>query len=64
MVNVIDIFYETDIRRRCNASFITLVPKRENPSTLNDYRPISLVGCVNKVIDKVLANRLKGFCQM
>jgi len=42
-----------------NASFITLVPKRNNPTNLNDFRPISLVGCVYKVIFKVLANRIK-----
>jgi len=29
-------------------------------STLNDYRLISLVGCMYKVIAKILANKLKG----
>jgi len=44
--------------RGCNASFITLVPKKANPSELNEYRPISLVGCIYKILSKVLANRL------
>jgi len=35
------------------------VPKKENPSNLNDYRPISLVGYLYKVLSKLLANRLK-----
>ena len=53
-------FYESGyIPRDCNASFITLIPKCENPSELGDYRPISLVGCVYKLILKILANRLK-----
>jgi len=43
----------------CNASCITLVPKRDNSFTLNEFRLISLVGCVYKLIFKMLANRLK-----
>jgi len=42
-----------------NASFITLVPKVANPQQLNDLRPISLVGCVYKIISKILNSRLK-----
>ncbi|KAJ9564278.1 hypothetical protein OSB04_000244 [Centaurea solstitialis] len=42
-----------------NASFITLIPKLKDPLSLVDYRPINLIGCVNKVISKVLAERLK-----
>ena len=47
------------IPRGCNASFITLVPKRESPFNLNDYRPISLTRCLYKILSKILANRLK-----
>jgi len=43
----------------CNASFITLVPKKDIPSNLNEFRPISLVGSVYKIISKILANRIK-----
>ena len=42
-----------------NASFITLVPKVANPQHLNEFRPISLVGCVYKIISKILSSRLK-----
>jgi len=47
------------ISRGCNASFISLVSKKDNPSILNDFRPISLVGCTYKVVSKILANRLR-----
>ncbi|MCI00018.1 LINE-1 reverse transcriptase like, partial [Trifolium medium] len=41
--------------------FITLIPKKDNPANLNDFRPISLVGSIYKVLSKVLANRMKKF---
>jgi len=31
-----------------NATFITLIPKVVSPQRLNDFRPISLVGCMYK----------------
>jgi len=36
-----------------------LTQKKENPIGLDDYRPISLVGCEYNIISKVLANKLK-----
>jgi len=36
-----------------------LVPKKDNLSNLNEFRPISLVGYVYKILSKILANRLK-----
>lgn len=43
----------------CNSSFITLIPKIYDPLSLVDYRPFSLIGCLYKVVAKLLANRLK-----
>ena len=42
-----------------NASFIALIPKKNDASNIRDFRPISLVGSVYKILSKVLANRLK-----
>ncbi|GJR66188.1 putative RNA-directed DNA polymerase [Tanacetum coccineum] len=33
----------------CNASFIVMVPKKDDPLEIGDYRPISLIGCAYKV---------------
>ena len=56
----LDEFYVNEIfPRRSNASFIALIPKVSDPLRLSDYRPISLIGCMYKIVAKILANRLK-----
>nr|GEU38861.1 putative ribonuclease H protein At1g65750 family [Tanacetum cinerariifolium] len=42
----------------CNSSFIALIPKVSDAKFVSDFRPISLIGCVYKVVTKVIANRL------
>jgi hypothetical protein len=42
-----------------NGMFTVLVPKVQNPVSLNQFRPISLCNVVYKIISKALANRLK-----
>lgn len=43
-----------------NTIFISLIPKVDSPQKLNDFRPISLVGSLYKILAKLLANRLRG----
>ena len=47
------------LSRGINTTFIVLTPKVDSPQHLNEYRPISLVGCMYKILAKVLANRLR-----
>jgi len=42
-----------------NNTFIALIPKVDNPQKLNDFHPISLVGCMYKILGKLLSNRLR-----
>lgn len=42
-------------------TFITLVPKVENPSLVKDLRPISLCDVIYKLVFKVIVNRFRGW---
>lgn len=44
---------------KVNQTNICLLPKIENPSTIKDYRPISLANVAYKIISKILAERMK-----
>ncbi|GJY69733.1 retrovirus-related pol polyprotein from transposon TNT 1-94 [Tanacetum coccineum] len=41
-----------------NSSFIALIPKSQGANMVKDFRPISLIGSIYKIIAKLLANRL------
>lgn len=42
-----------------NYTFIGLISKRENLQRLGGFQPISVVGCLYKVLANVLVNRLR-----
>ncbi|KAJ0910951.1 putative RNA-directed DNA polymerase [Helianthus annuus] len=59
-LKLFDNFYDTGmVSRGCSTSFIALLPKTSSPVRLKDYRPITLVGVISKIISKVLASRVK-----
>jgi hypothetical protein len=43
-----------------NGSYITLIPKKNNPETVNDFRPISLTNTCLKFLTKLVANRMQN----
>jgi hypothetical protein len=43
-----------------NSTFIVLILKRHGAKEIKDFRPISLVSGIYKIISKVLANRMRG----
>nr|CAN79448.1 hypothetical protein VITISV_004425 [Vitis vinifera] len=47
-------------QRSLNSTFLLLIPKKEGAEDVRDFRPISQVGSVYKLLAKVLANRLKS----
>lgn len=48
---------------RFSSFFVALIPKVADPHCLSEIRPISLLGCMYKIISKLLAYRLKRVLQ-
>lgn len=47
------------MKKSFNATFVALIPKKAGSIELGDFRPISLITGVYKIIAKVLVERLK-----
>nr|GEU93940.1 RNA-directed DNA polymerase, eukaryota [Tanacetum cinerariifolium] len=55
----VEYFFEIGLfSKGFNSSFVALIPKVADAKFVNDFRPISLIGSVYKVVTKILANRL------
>ncbi|GKV16405.1 hypothetical protein SLEP1_g27052 [Rubroshorea leprosula] len=60
VVEFVQEFHEHgQIAKGSNASFLVLIPKVENPQNIEEYRPISLIGVMYKILANLLANRLR-----
>ncbi|XP_028114676.1 uncharacterized protein LOC114312615 [Camellia sinensis] len=61
VINFISEFHKNSkLVKGINSSFITLVPKKENLVSVANYRLITLVGSLYKILSKVLSSRLKA----
>nr|GEX03201.1 putative RNA-directed DNA polymerase, eukaryota, reverse transcriptase zinc-binding domain protein [Tanacetum cinerariifolium] len=59
LCEAVEYFFETGLfAEGYNSSFIALIPKVADAKLVNDFRPISLIGCIHKVVTKILANWL------
>jgi hypothetical protein len=59
-MKMFDAFWHFDMRNlhKVNEALLTLLPKLSEVVGMRDYRPISLIHIIGKIISKVLANRL------
>jgi len=54
-------FFENEkLHQSFNTTWMVLIPKKKGVLEVSEYRPISLVGCIYKVIAKILCRRIKG----
>jgi Reverse transcriptase (RNA-dependent DNA polymerase) len=57
--NLFQAFYHNNIDLApINKANIVMIPKKEGPQRIGDYRPISVINLFPKLLSKVLANRL------
>jgi len=56
---VLEFFRRGHLPKGINTSYTALIPKVAGSFSLNDYRPISLLNGLYKIIAKILATRLK-----
>jgi len=54
----LDFHAHSYFEKSLNASFIALIPKKAGAINISNFRPISLISGVYKIIAKVLANRM------
>jgi hypothetical protein len=60
IIQMVDDFYWINLLPAgINSTFVTLISKIKGANKLSDFRPISLVGSLYKIISKILATRLK-----
>ena len=57
---ILDFFETGNLHCSFNTTWVILVPKKSEAKEVTDYRPISLVGSVYKVIAKILSKRLRS----
>ncbi|XP_026436550.1 uncharacterized protein LOC113334529 [Papaver somniferum] len=56
-----ELYYNNSIDWRLRSTFLVLIPKMQDLEFMTDFRPISLMKNINKIISKVIARRLKRF---
>lgn len=62
VMNAINAFWSQDARslHHLNDAYMVLLKKKDSPTEIKDYRPISLIHSFGKLVTKCMARRLAG----
>lgn len=64
VVEAVQQFFETGfLPKVINCTYVTLLPKVENATSIKDYRPIACCSVLYKIISKILTNRFQQVIQ-
>lgn len=59
IIQMFNSFYSGQLDlKEINCANVIMIPKKDMATTVGDYRPISVINLISKVISKLLANRL------
>ena len=56
---ILSFLYLGNFLRKMNYTHIVLIPKKNEPTYIANFRPISLENVISRIVSKVMANRLK-----
>jgi len=57
---IMEFFATGRFPKAINMTWVTLIPKKEGAVEISEFRPISMVGSIYKVIAKILSRRIKA----
>lgn len=59
IITVKKFFKKGKLLKQWNTTFLALIPKTQKAREFKDYRPINLCNVVDKILTKIMAERLK-----
>lgn len=59
MAFVLKVFQTGEVQVEMNRSVICMLPKQQYPEDMSQFRPICLSNLIIKIVNKVIANRVK-----
>jgi hypothetical protein len=64
LLKIINLSFDVGLPKERKSAIITMIPKKElNSNNHTEYRPISLLGCIDKLAERLIKNRLYTYLE-